>query len=124
VTGEVVWAKPIGNQLYQIDNIPVFSDEYHLHDIVACEDTSNGTLVARELKQASGNRTLRIQLTKTLSNPVYERLAQRLKQVEVEWATGFTGACAFNLRPNVDDAKVRELLLSEIGNNKFYFLNE
>lgn len=124
VVAETVWAKSMGDQLYQIENIPVFSSHYHFHDIVACEDVGDGSLIVRELRQSSGNKTLRIQLARELGKATYSRLTNELGQLGVDWVIGFTGACAFNISPRVDEGNVRELLLSKIGEKKFYFVRE
>ena len=122
VAGETVWAKSVGESLYKIDNIPVFSEAYHLGDIVECEDSKEYSLVVRRLKQASGNRTLRFQLAQQPNERDWKRLTGRLAQMGVECVIGFTGTCAFNLRPGIDAEEVRTLLVSELGEDKFQFL--
>jgi hypothetical protein len=57
---ESLWAKSLGNGLYEIDNTPWYVRGYALGDIVRCEEQDGELPLARELVNASGNLTVRV----------------------------------------------------------------
>src|SRR5215510_322463 len=58
--GEGLWAYALGNQLYELQNIPVYAEHLNVEDIVRCEEFPDTKPVIRELVRRSGNRTLRV----------------------------------------------------------------
>ena len=56
---ESLWAKPLGEDLFELDNTPWYVRGYALGDVVRCE--AEGELLrAIELVQPSGNLTVRV----------------------------------------------------------------
>lgn len=58
--GESLWALPLGNQLYELRNIPFHAEYLNVEDIVRCSEPPDTKPVIRELVKRSGNRTLRV----------------------------------------------------------------
>ena len=58
--GESLWAYSLGNQLYELQNIPVNAEHLNVEDIVRCEESNNSRPIIKVLVKKSGNRTLRV----------------------------------------------------------------
>ena len=57
--GETLWAEPLGDNLYRLENIPVYANGYAYGDVVRCEEVDS-FLEVKALVQDSGNGTIRI----------------------------------------------------------------
>lgn len=80
---ESLWATQVGDDLYQIDNLPFFADGYGLNDIVRAriEDSDDHpALVARELAEDMGHGLLRLHFDEPIlaAGPV-QRLRWRIE---------------------------------------------
>ena len=64
VGGESMWAKPVGENLYQLKNIPFFSYGLNYNDIVKAIAKNGGSKPEiLEVVEASGHQTLRVIFT-------------------------------------------------------------
>jgi hypothetical protein len=59
IAEETVWAVPLGNSLYQIDNIPFYAPNLSYNDIIKVEN-DNGLLYFDSLEQPSGHSTIQV----------------------------------------------------------------
>ena len=59
-SGETLWAKPLGDHLFQLDNTPWFARGCALDDVVRCEEAAGELPRFVEVVRPSGNRTLRV----------------------------------------------------------------
>lgn len=57
---EVLWAEPLGDKLYRLDNVPFYAFSLNVHDIVCCEQSEDDIPVFSELVKPSGYKTLRV----------------------------------------------------------------
>ncbi|HEY9747499.1 MAG TPA: DUF4265 domain-containing protein [Allocoleopsis sp.] len=57
---EVLWAEPLGEQLYRLDNVPFYAFSLNVHDVVRCEQLEGDIPVFAELIKPSGYGTLRV----------------------------------------------------------------
>ena len=57
---ETLWAKSLGDGLYQLDNAPWYARGCALGDIVRCVEEEGGLPRFAEVVRPSGNRTVRI----------------------------------------------------------------
>jgi hypothetical protein len=57
---ETLWAVPVGDDLYRLDNSPFFVYRVSWEDVVCAERDSDGILCFSDVVQKSGNRTLRV----------------------------------------------------------------
>jgi hypothetical protein len=64
-SGERLWAKPLGGDLYELRNIPWFAYDLHFYDVVRAVPAKPGG-VARFVKvvRPSGHKTLRVLFAK------------------------------------------------------------
>lgn len=59
VSVESLWALPVGEGLFKLDNIPFFATGIAVNDIISAED-EGGVLWYREVVQPSAHSTLRV----------------------------------------------------------------
>ena len=60
IAGETLWAKPLGNDRFQIANVPLFAEGINFGDVVlVCSDGDMG-LTVRSVVERSGHRTVRV----------------------------------------------------------------
>ena len=57
---EGLWSVSLGDQLYQLQNIPFYAEHLNAEDIVFCDEPLDAQPVIQKLLQKSGNRTLRV----------------------------------------------------------------
>lgn len=58
--GESLWAYSLGDQLYELQNIPVYAEHLNIGDVVQCRESNDTLPVIQKLIRKSGNRTLRV----------------------------------------------------------------
>ena len=64
---EIVWAYPLGDNLYKVENVPENIEELNLHDVVKCKEGPNQLPNIVEVVRRSGNRTLRVEFREETS---------------------------------------------------------
>lgn len=96
VSGEVLWAKSLGNSLYCLQNIPCFALGYGEGDIVRCEDV-NGSLTVRSLEVDRGNGVIRIYCRET--DPNWKHVALRLQQFGCTYEQASENLFLFSVPP-------------------------
>lgn len=60
---ETLWAYSLGNQLYELQNMPFFAVHLNIDDIVFCDESADSLPIINRLIKWSGNRTLRVAFT-------------------------------------------------------------
>jgi len=63
---ETVWATPVGENLYRVENPPFFADNISYHDVVFAIE-HDGYLLVKSVRQRSGHSTYRIMPAKDVS---------------------------------------------------------
>jgi hypothetical protein len=81
---EGLWAEPLGNNLFKIDNVPFFVKGISCEDVVEAEPDSKGELRYRALVRPSAHNTLRVILFRESPDPrpLEERVADLRRQLE------------------------------------------
>ena len=112
-TVETLWAVPLGNDLYRIDNSPFYAYGVSWQDIVlAPYDEQEGLPTFRAVREKSGNRTLRI-----VFDPPVEpgNASDGVLQGLVALGCSYEGAnrryISINLPPDVELQQVRSYLI-------------
>jgi len=59
---ETLWAVPLGNDLYRLDNSPFFMYRVSWQDLVRAEPDADGVLTLVNVAEKSGNRTVRVMM--------------------------------------------------------------
>lgn len=85
-SGESMWARPLGNDLYELHNSPFHAYGLNYLDVVlAISEDPNRKPIVRRVERRSGHRTLRILFTKHVSNPQRDILLKGLDRFGVTW---------------------------------------
>jgi hypothetical protein len=80
-----MWATPLENDLFRIENVPFFAYGLNFHDVVnATSETEEVNPEIRFVVSTSGHRTYRIMFDKELSR---EKQVELLDSLEVHGAT-------------------------------------
>jgi hypothetical protein len=101
--GETVWATALGNNRYQIDNIPFFCYNVSVADVVVA--VSEGDLIrVQRIAKKSGHRTVRIAFEEpnNLESPVATALVAYLEQVGCAYEGFPPMLLAIDVPPSVD----------------------
>jgi len=117
--GESIWALPIGNDLYEIRNVPFYAYGINWGDTVrASSDDSELKPEVREVVKRSGNKTLRVFFSEELSDEAEKTILSALKILDVSWEQADKRYVAIDVHPEADYDAVCEKL-SEIENQGF-----
>lgn len=57
---ETLWAEPLGESLYRLDNTPWYAKGCALDDVIRCEETAEDLPRFVDVVRPSGNRTVRV----------------------------------------------------------------
>ena len=86
IGGESMWATPLGNDLFKIENVPFYAYGLNFHDIVlATSDSDDQIPEIRELVEPSGHRTFRVFFKKHISRDKQEKVLDSLKELTVSY---------------------------------------
>ena len=81
IGGESFWAKALGNDLYQIENVPFFAYGLNYHDIVkAISESQDLKPEIQEVVKRSGHKTIRVIFTKTVEREQQVNLLDTLEK--------------------------------------------
>ena len=99
---ETLWALPLGEDRFQLRNIPWMRDDLHVGDVVRCETGSTGLPEIVELVERSGHDTLHLIFTERADDSLREEVLER-----VERTVGYTerageDAWAVDVNPGTD----------------------
>jgi hypothetical protein len=76
VDAERLWAEPLGNNLFKIDNVPFFVKGISCEDVVEASADSEGELRYKSLVRPSARNTLRVVMFRESPDP--RSLAERV----------------------------------------------
>lgn len=113
VAGETIFAKPLGGDRYEIDNIPFFAYDVALRDVVEAKRGADGALAAQRVVERRGHSTFRLLLAPTTglawSSPT-ARL-KHLRDLGCRYERGMPDGnlIALDIPPKVDLAMVRTI---------------
>ena len=110
--GESMWAKPLGDDLYELRNVPFFA--YHLNwlDVVrAVEPDADAKPEIEEVVRRSGHRTIWVTFSDALSPPERSTL---LKQLNA-WEASFEGATETYFAVDVEPQGNWDAVVSQLG---------
>ncbi|SIQ98785.1 DUF4265 domain-containing protein [Chryseobacterium sp. RU33C] len=109
VSEELIWVKPIGNELYQIDNIPFFAPNIAYEDIISIEHEGD-KMYFDNLVEMSGNSTVQLvffEKNKNLENDILNQI----ESFQCSWE-GIEGGgyYSINIPENISYKDVRKFL--------------
>ncbi len=107
---EGLWAFSLGEQLYQLQNIPVFAEHLNVEDIVHCVEPTDTQPVIQEVVKRSGNRTLRVIFTEDADDETCVDVIWELTQRGIAHEQAASKNYMFNIAPNDDYAWAQDFL--------------
>lgn len=80
---EHLWAKPLGDNLYEVDNTPFFVRGVSTADVVVAEPDADNNLRFKSVKEPSQHTTLRVIVFREVSDarPIEERVRDLRSQL-------------------------------------------
>ena len=111
IGGESMWAKPLGNDLYRIENVPFYAYGLNFHDIVrATPDSDDQIPEIRELIETGGHRTFRVIFPKGSSREDQSKTLESLTDLGVTHERCDKIYVALDLEPESDYGMVYDKL--------------
>ena len=117
-TVETLWAVPLGNDLYKLDNSPFFAYGVSWQDVVfAPHDPQEQVPTFRAIAEPSGNRTVRVIFDLPLApGNASDQILQRLDEMGCSFERAHSGYVSVNVPPSVELDKVRSYLIAQDAN--------
>ncbi len=112
VSGESLWAKNLGNNLYEIHNVPFYAYGINYYDIVEV-DSSDETVkpVVTKVVKSSGYATLRVFFGKDFDRNSQRKLFDELKKFKADVERASEKYVALFIEPDGDFETVFNRLL-------------
>jgi uncharacterized protein DUF4265 len=109
--GEALWAYPIGSDLYELRNVPMFAYGLNYRDIVlATSDSPDALPEIRKVVKRNGHRTLRVVFATNVPEAKKVELLQSLRFLSTSFERATDRFFALDLAPRADLARVRAVL--------------
>jgi hypothetical protein len=106
--GESMWALQVGEELYELRNVPFHAYDLNFGDIVrATADGPELKPEIREVVKRSGNRTLRVFFSDILERQARLALLESLAPLAVSYEGATERLYALDLEPEADVTRVR-----------------
>ena len=103
IGGESMWAKPLGNDLFKIENVPFYAYGLNFHDVVrATSDSDELKPEIRELVKPSGHRTFRVFFEKHLELTEQEEILNSMKDLTISYERANSIYFALDMQPEGD----------------------
>jgi hypothetical protein len=108
-TVETLWAVPLGNDLYKLDNSPFFAYGVSWQDIVlAPHDPQEQMPTFQSVSERSGNRTVRAIFDLPLApGNASDQILQGLAEIGCSFERAHSGYVSINVPPGTDLEQVR-----------------
>jgi hypothetical protein len=103
---ESVWGHPLGDDLFEIRNVPWETEGLHFLDVVSCRPRDDGRWDVLELVRPSGHTTIRLTFDQTASDELREGVLAQLEGLvgRVERIQGEHWAVDVNPGAEISDA--------------------
>lgn len=108
-----MWSKPLGDNLYQLENIPEYVEDLNLNDVVICREEYDDFPVITEIFRRSGNRTLRVQFREETSAENAVDIIGNMRQKQVFYEKAGQGRYMFNIEPDTNYEIILDFLKSK-----------
>lgn len=111
IGGESLWATPIGNDLYKIENIPFYAYGLNFHDVVrATPDSEEFIPEIREVVKVSGHKTFRVFFKKHIDRVQQEKILDTLSEFTISYERCNKIYFSLDMQPSGDYQKVFDRL--------------
>ena len=109
--GESIWARALGENRFQIDNVPFYAYDLNHEDIVeAVPSAPNLKPSVLRVLQRSGHRTLRVFFAETIPEDECVNQLESLNSLHVTYERSTARYVALDLAPSSEMTKVRTRL--------------
>lgn len=105
---ETLWAFPLGDGRFKVDNSPWYQYGVSWHDIVSAQPEADGLLFFSHVIEKGGHRTLRVVCEE---EPVPQQLLQDLQDLGCTYEGANPRYIAVDVPPGIDLGKAAELLV-------------
>jgi hypothetical protein len=85
---EPLWARALGNEEYELRNVPLSVASAHLFDVVRCTRTPDGVLKVDEIVRPSGHRTIWISFPSDVSHENRRMVLRRVREHGLHFERG------------------------------------
>lgn len=111
IGGESLWATPLGNDLYRIENVPFFAYGLNFLDVVlAISDSDDLIPEIRKVETPSGRRTYRVIFKEGVEREKQIELLATLEQHEASYERADGINVAIDIKPTGDHIAVYDQL--------------
>jgi len=122
VGGESLWATPLGEELYRIENVPFYAYGLNFLDVVrATTDEEELKPEIRKVVQASGRRTIRISFFNETTQEEQDQILNALTSMGVSYERAFKRMIALDIKPELDYNALFSLLEEYAAQEKLDF---
>jgi len=109
--GEGMWALALGDELYELRNVPLQAYDLNLGDVVlATRDSPELVPEIREVVRRSGHRTMRVVFKPSVPEARKLDLVQSLRFLSASFERGTERCFALDLPPEADITRVQAIL--------------
>jgi len=122
---ETLWADPLGNDRYRLDNTPWYAYRVSYGDVIEARPDEGGLLVFVKVVEKSGYRTIRLILNPPADeSPESQAILDHLRETGCTYEGADPGFLAIDIPPAVELSAVRAYLIStgqewEYGDPKY-----
>lgn len=122
-TGERLWARQVGEDLYEIRNVPWYAYKLNWGDVVRCAGLSPADLpIVRQVVERSGHRTVRVFFNEQgVSEDEQEAILGKLAELQAFHERHGDNFLALDVEPQADYEAVFTLLAEQNEAQKLVF---
>lgn len=111
IESELFFAKPLGNDLYEVRSIPLLADEIDFGDVVrARDDGTDATLRVVEVVKKSGHRSITVTFESSVTLEQQAVLLSEMKLYRCGYQRGGSHLVILDIEPEGDAERVDDML--------------
>ena len=99
---ESVWAIPLGDNKYQVQNVPFYAYDVSYDDTVIAEPNEEGQLIVQHVDQRGGHSTYRVILNPGTTDRDFERAWDKLEHLGSSYERATDRLIAVDVPPETD----------------------
>lgn len=94
-----MWAEPLGNDLYKIENVPFYAYGLNFQDIVKATPDSDQILEIRKVVKTNGHRTFRLFFKKHIGRERQDEILLSMRDLKVTYERADDIYVALDMKP-------------------------
>lgn len=101
IGGESLWATPLGNDLFRLENIPFYAYGLNFQDIVKTASKSDAQIPEIQvLIEFSGHRTFRVFFKQGIDQPKQEEVLKSMQELTISYEQANDIYFSLDMQPN------------------------